>query len=199
MREHYEKSIMKRVIKIAAVALAGLLAAMADSQAQVQQSISISLTISDQDGNSIHTTHIGNKEIITYLVGTNVPGGKLLLVMPTNPTPDPNTNIGASLRVIDSHGNIVTETTSDLFNIYQNPSSHTATRTIAYNSFSFAIGNFGAEIYGQGTWTKSASGSGGQGSFHCNVAGVCVLVGNTDGYQPCAGSITGGSPRPTHD
>jgi hypothetical protein len=190
---------MNRLLKRAVVALAGLLAAVAHSQAQVQQNINISLTVNNQVGTSIHTIHISNKDIIAKMAGTNVPGGKLLLVMPYNPVPDADANIGASLRVIDSHGNIVAETASDSFNIYQDPSSHTGTKTIAYDSFSFAIGSFGAELYGQGTWNKSASGAGGQGSFHCNVAGVCVLIGTTDGYQPCAGSITGSSPRPVRD
>jgi hypothetical protein len=199
MCEHYEKIMNRGVLKKAAVALAGLLAAVAHSQAQVQQNISINLTINNQVGNSIHTIHISNKDIIAKMVGTNVPGGKLLLVMPSNPTPDDDANIGAFLRVIDSHKNIIAEAKTDSFNIYQNPSSHTGTRTIAYDSFSFAIGDFGAEVYGQGTWNKSASGTGGQGSFHCNVAGVCVLIGTTDGYQPCAGSITGSSPQPARD
>jgi hypothetical protein len=190
---------MNRVLKTAAAALAGLLAAMAHSQAQVQQSISINLTISNQDGDGIRPIRIGNKDIITNLVGTNVHGGKLLLVMPTNPTPGDGNNIGAFLRVTDSHGNIVAETTTNSFNIYQGTSSHTATRIIAYENFSFYIGDFGAEIYGQGTWTKSASRAGGQGSFRCNLAGICFLSGITDSYQPCAGSITGASPKPARD
>src|SRR5262249_55659889 len=161
MREYYKKSIMNSVLKTAAVALAGLLAAMANGQAQVQQSISISLTVNNQDGTGIRPFRISNKDIIANLVGTNVPGGKLLLVMPTNPTPDDSANIGAFLRVTDSHGNILADTTTDSFNIYQGTASHTATRTIAYDQFSFDIGNFGGEFYGQGTWTKSASGAGG--------------------------------------
>src|SRR5262249_34974394 len=128
---------MKRVIKTAVVALAGLLAAVADSQAQVEQSISISLTINNQSGTSIRPISFSNKDIILNLVGTNVPGGKLLLVMATNPTPDSSANLGAFLRVRDSHGNIVADTTTDSFNIYQGTSSHTATRIIAYDQFSF--------------------------------------------------------------
>ena len=133
------------------------------------------------------------------MVGTNVPGAKLLLIMPYDPVPDSAANIGADLRVVDSHGNTLAQTDSGSFNIYQDPSSHAGNKTIAYDSFSFAIGSFGAEIYGQGTWNKSASGAGGQGSFHCNVAGVCVLIGTTDGYQPCSGSISGGSPKPAQN
>jgi hypothetical protein len=193
------KNTMNRVLKTVVIGLAGLLAAVANNQAQVQQSINIDLTISNQDGDGIRPIHIRNKDIITNLVGTNVPGGKLLLVMATDPVPGDGNNIGAFLRVTDSHGTIVAETTTDSFNIYQGTSSHTATRIIAYENFSFDIGNFGAEIYGQGTWTKSASRAGGQGSFRCNLAGICFLTGITDSYQPCAGSITGASPKPARD
>jgi len=198
LREHYEKEHMNRVMKTAAVALAGLLAAMANSQAQVQQSISISLTLYNQTETGIRTIRLSNKDLIANLVGTNVPGGKLLLVMPTNPSPDDTANIGAFLRVTDSHGNIIVETTSDSFNIYQGTSSHTATRTVGYDQFSFDFGGFGAELYGTGTWTKTSNGPGGQGSFHCSVSGYCALGGTTDGYQPCSGSISGGTPRPAN-
>jgi len=190
---------MNRVLKRAILVLAGILAAVVQSHAQVQQSINISLTVNNQSSGGIQKMRISNRDIINKMVGTNVPGGRLLLVMPYNPVPDSAANIGAKLRVVDRHGDIVAETTSDLFNIYQDPSSRTATRTIAYDSFSFAIDNFGAEIYGQGSWSKSAPGTGGQGSFHCNVAGVCVFIGITDGYQPCAGTISGGTPRPARD
>ena len=191
---------MTIVLKRAILALVTLLAAaVAHSQTLVQQNVSISLTINSQVDTGIQKIHIGNKEIIAKMVGTNVPNGRLLLVMPYNPVPDSAANIGAFLRALDAHGNIVGETTTDSFNIYQDPSSRTGTKTVACDSFSFDIGNFGAEIEGQGTWTKSNNGSGGQGSFHCNVSGPCVIIGTTDGYQPCSGSITGGSVRLVRD
>jgi len=125
-----------------------------------------------------------------------VSGGKLWLVMPSDPSPDGNGNIGASLRVTDSHGNVIVETTSDSFNIYQAFSSQTSTRTYAWNQFSLAFGGVGAELYGTVIWSKSLR-VGGQGSFHCSVSGHCSLGGITDGDMPCIGSISGGAPKPS--
>jgi hypothetical protein len=98
--------------------------------------------------------------------------------------------------VTDSHNNIVTETDTGTFNIYQTFQSQTTTRTVGFNQFSFDFGGFGAELFGTATWSKSASGAGGQGSFHCSISGRAGLGGVTNGEVPCTGSISGGSPRP---
>jgi hypothetical protein len=187
---------MKRVMKTAVLTLAGFMAALVTSQAQVQQSISISLTLYNQTDTGIRTLHVSNKDIIQNLTGTNVPGGKLWLIMPNDPSPDGSGNIGAFLRVTDSHNNVLAETDTSMFNIYQTFQSQTATRTVGFNQFSFDFGGFGAELFGTATWSKSANGPGGQGSFHCSVSGRVGLGGITDGEVPATGSISGGSPRP---
>ena len=184
------------LLKALAIAGVAVLGFVANGKAQVQQSISFSLTLYNQTDTGVHALHVGTRDVIENLVGTNVPGGKLWLVMPTDPTPGGNGNIGASLRVTDSAGNVIVETTSASFNIYQTTSSQTPTRTVAWNQFSLSFGGLGAELYGTAIWTKSARGPGGQGSFHCSVSGHCGLGGVTDGEKPCTGSIIGGAPRP---
>jgi len=179
-----------------ALVIVAFLGSVANSRAQVQQSISLSLTVYNQTDTSIRAVRVSTKDIIANLVGTNVSGGKLWLVMPSDPSPDGNGNIGASLRVTDSHGNVIVETTSDSFNIYQAFSSQTSTRTYAWNQFSLAFGGVGAELYGTVIWSKSLR-VGGQGSFHCSVSGHCSLGGITDGDMPCIGSISGGAPKPS--
>src|SRR5690349_8905272 len=103
---------MKKSLKALAVAGIAVLACVVNSTAQVQQSISFSLTIFDQSDTGVRTLRVSTKDVIENLAGTSVPGGKLLLIMPNDPSPDGNGNIGAFLRVTDSQGNIVAETTS---------------------------------------------------------------------------------------
>lgn len=188
---------MKTLLKGLAIAGMVVLGFVANSQAQVQQSISFSLTLYDPTGTSVRALRVSTKDIILNLAGTSVPGGKLWLVLPTDPSPDPgNGTIGAVLRVTDSKGNIIVDTTSDSFNIYQTVSAQTATRTVAWNQFSLSFGGLGAELFGTATWDKSAHGPGGQGSFHCTVSGSCALSGTSAGQDPCTGSISGGAPKP---
>ena len=191
---------MKRLLKALVIAGVAVLGFVANGKAQVQQSISFSLTLYDQTDTSVRTLRVSTRDVIENLVGTNVPGGKLWLVMPTDPSPDGNGNIGAFLRVTDSRGNIIVDTTSDSFNIYQTFSSQTSTgtRTYAWNQFSLAFGGIGAELFGTATWSKSSQGPGGQGSFHCSVSGHCGLGGISNGEVPCTGSISGSSPRPAN-
>ena len=172
------------------------LACIANSTAQVQQSINFSLTIYDQSDTGVRAVRVSTRDVIQNLAGTTVPGGKLWLVMPTDPGVDGNGTIGAFLRVTDSQGNIIAETTTDSFNIYQTSFSQSSTRTYAWNQFSVAFGGLGAELYGTATWSKSLRGPGGQGSFHCSVSGHCALGGITNGEQPCIGSISGGATKP---
>ena len=168
-----------------------------NSNAQVQQSISFSLTVYDQTDSGVRAFRVTNKEVIENLAGTNVPGGHLWLVMPSDPGVDGNGTIGAFLRVRDSHGNVIAETNPDTFNIYQNTASQTATRTYAWNGFSLSFGGLGAELFGTATWTKGLRSPGGLGSFECSVNGYCALGGVTDGQRPARGSISGGTPKPT--
>jgi hypothetical protein len=187
---------MKKSLKSLAIAGIAVLASVASSTAQVQQSISFSLTIYDQSDTGVRALRVSNKDVIENLAGAAVPGGKLWLVMPSDPSPDGSGNIGAFLRVTDSHGNIIVETTSDSFNIYQTSFSQTSTHTYAWNQFSLDFGGLGSELYGTAIWTRSFRDPLGQGAFHCSVSGHFALGGVTDGSQPCSGSISGSAPKP---
>jgi len=187
---------MKMSLKALAIAGVAVLGFVANAKGQVQQSISFSLTLYNQTDTGVRALRLSTRNVIENLVGTNVPGGRLWLVMPTEPTPDGSGNISAFLRVTDSRGNVITETTSDSFNIYQTFSSQTGTRVYAWNQFSLAFGGLSAELYGTVAWSKNPRGPGGQGSFHCSVSGHCGLGGVSNGDMPCTGSISGGAPRP---
>ena len=134
---------MKKSLKVLAIAGATVLGCVANCTAQVQQSISFSLTVYNQTDTSVRPLRVSTKDVIG--IGRR-PGTRrqLWLVMPTDPSPDENGNIGAFLRVTDSRGNIIAETTSDSFNIYQLSSSQTGTRTYAWNQFSLAVGGLSA-------------------------------------------------------
>jgi hypothetical protein len=177
---------MKKSLKPLAIAGVAFLGCIASTTAQVQQSVNFSLTIYDQSDTGVRAVRVSTRDVIQNLAGTTVPGGKLWLVMPTDPGVDGNGTIGAFLRVTDSQGNIIAETTTDSFNIYQTSFSQTSTRTYAWNQFSVAFGGLGAELYGTATWNKSLRGPGGQGA----------LGGVTSGEQPCLGSISGGATKP---
>jgi len=189
---------MKTVLKSLAIAGVAVLGFAANGKAQVQQSINFNLTVYNQSDTGVRAVRVGTRDVIENLTGTNVPNAKLWLIMPTDPSPDGNGNIGAFLRVTDSKGNVLVETTSDSFNIYQTSSSQSGTRTYAWNQFSLSFGGLGAELYGTATWSKSGHSPGGQGSFHCSVNGHCALGGITSGEMPCVGSISGGAPRPAN-
>jgi len=186
---------MKKLLKPLVIAGMAFLGYVANSTAQVQQSISFSLTVYNQSDTGVRALRLSNKDIIQNLAGTNVAGGKLWLIMPTDPGVDGNGTIGAFLRVTDSRGNILAETTTDSFNIYQNTAAQTSTRTYAWNGFSLSFGGLGAELYGTAIWSKGVWGPGGLGSFRTSVSGYCALGGITDGQEPCVGSISGSAPK----
>jgi hypothetical protein len=186
---------MKKLSKALAIVGMAFLGYAANGAAQVQQSISFSLTVYNQSDTGVRAVRVSTKDVVQNLAGTDVPGAKLWLVMPTDPSVAGDGTIGAFLRVTDVHGNIIAETTTDTFNIYQNSSSQTANRTYAWNGFSVDFGGLDAELYGTAIWTKNSRSPGGQGTFHCSVSGHCTVGGVTDGEQPCLGSITGGAPR----
>ena len=188
---------MKKVLKGLAIAGVAALGFVANVTAQVQQSISFSLTLYNQTDNAVRAVRVSTRDVIANLVGTNVPGGRLWLVMPSDPSPDASGNIGAFLRVTDSKGNIIVETTSDSFNIYQTFFSQSGARIVAWNQFSLSFGGLSAELYGTVTWSKSLRGTGGQGSFHCSASGHSGLGGTSNGEVPCTGAISGGAPRPS--
>ena len=103
---------MKRLSNALTIAGVAVLGFVASGKAQVQQSISFNLTLRDQTDTGVRLLHISNRDVIENLVGTNVPGGKLWLIMPTDPSPGANGNIGAFLRVMDAKGNVLAETDS---------------------------------------------------------------------------------------
>jgi hypothetical protein len=186
---------MKKLTKTLVIAGMAVLGCVANCTAQVQQNINFSLTVYDQTDSGVRTVRVSNKDVIENLAGSKVPGGKLWLVMPTDPGVDGNGTIGAVLEVTDSHGNVVAQTTTDSFNLYQAAFSQTSTRTYAWNGFSLAFGGLDAELYGTATWSKNSRSPGGQGTFHCAVSGHCALGGFTDGSQPCIGSVSAGTTR----
>src|SRR5690242_21524253 len=101
---------MKKLSKILVLSGMAVLGYVANSTAQVQQSISFSLTVYDQTDTGVRALRLSNKDIIANLVGTNVPGAHLWLIQPNDPGVDGNGTIGAFLRVRDAHGNILAET-----------------------------------------------------------------------------------------
>src|ERR1051326_8055818 len=187
---------MKKLSKALIIAGIAVLGCVANSRAQVQQSINFSLTVYDQTDTGVRALRLSNKDIIQNLVGTNVPGAHLWLVMPVDPGVDGNGTICAFLRVVEARGNILAETTTDSFNIYQNTAAENSNRTYAWNGFSLSFGGLGAELYGTAIWSQSMNSAGGLGSFHCSVNGYCALGGITAGQEPCVGAISGGTPRP---
>jgi hypothetical protein len=186
---------MKKLSKVLAIAGMAFLGYAAIGTAQVQQSINFSFTVYNQTASRVRAVRVSTRDVMENLAGAKVPGGKLWLVMPTDPSVDGNGTIGAFLRVTDAHGNVIAETTTDSFNLYQSSFSQSATRTYAWNGFSIDFGGLDAELYGTATWSKSSRSPGGQGSFHCSVSGHFTLGGVTNGEQPGTGSITGGAPK----
>src|ERR1051326_5532314 len=110
---------MKLLTKTLTIAGVTVLGFVASSNAQVQQGISFSFTVFNQSDSSVRGVRVTNKDVIENLVGTNVPGARVVGVMPNDPSPDGNGNIGAFLRVIDARGNVLAETDTDTFNIYE--------------------------------------------------------------------------------
>src|SRR5690349_2488589 len=104
---HCENKNMKKLLKLLAVAGIALVGCIANSAALVQQSINFSLTLYNQTDSGVRTVRVSTKDIIENLAGIKVPGGKLWLVMPSDPGVDRNGTIGAVLEVTDSHGNVV--------------------------------------------------------------------------------------------
>jgi hypothetical protein len=190
---------MKMVLKTLAIAGMTVVGFVGNSEAQVQQNITFSWTVYNQnDDSSVRAVRVTTKDVIQNLAGTNMPGAKLWLVMSSDPSPDGgnNDNIGAFLRLTDSRGNVIVDTDTDMFNVYEAAYSQIATRTYAWNQFSFDFGGLSAELYGTAIWSRSFRSPGGQGSFHCSVSGHSTLSGITDGDMPSIGSISGGAPRP---
>src|SRR5882724_2968840 len=131
---------MKKLSNTLAIAGVAILGFAANSKAQVQQSISFSLTLYNQTDTGVRALRVSTKDVIDNLAGTNVPGGHLWLIMPTDPGVDGNGTLGAFLRVTDASGNVIVDSTTDSFNLYQAAYSQAAGRTYAWNGFSLDFG-----------------------------------------------------------
>src|SRR5256885_13752829 len=159
---------MKKTVRMVIVSLMVMTgAACADAQ-EVVQNLSISLTVYNETNGIVRPVHVSTRDIIRYFAGTNVPGGKLLLVSPAGP-PATSDNLGASLRVTGNDGIVIDISSPVSFNLFQDFSTvtQTSSRTTTYalNRFSIDFGGFHAELQGLSTWSANASTPGGEGSF----------------------------------
>src|SRR5262245_44686417 len=88
--KHCENENMRKLSQILAIAGMAFLGYAASGLAQVQQSINFTFTVYDQTDSGVRTVRLGTKDVIENLAGAKVPGGKLWLVMPTDPSVDGN-------------------------------------------------------------------------------------------------------------
>src|SRR5947209_19629809 len=86
-RQALRMSTMKKLLKALAIAGVAVLGFVANGKAQGQQSISFSLTLYDQTDTGTRALHVSTRDVIENLAGTNVPSGKLWLVMPPDSNP----------------------------------------------------------------------------------------------------------------
>jgi len=96
--------------------------------------------------------------------------------MPTDPEPGRRWQHRRLPASDGFEGNIIVDTTSASFNIYQTFSSQTGTRIFAWNQFSLSFGGWALSLR-HGDLEQKSLGPGGQGSFHCSVSGHCGLGG----------------------
>ena len=189
---------MNKLAKALVIAGVAVLGVVANGRAQVQQPINFNLKLYDSSGGGVHIIKITTKDVIENLLGdTNVAGAKLWLIMPNDIAPaGDNGNIGASLRVTDSQGNIIVETTSDTFNIYQ--TSYTGRhQNLCVEPVLAGFRRVGSRAVWNGNLDQKQNKTpGGQGSFRVAVSGTCSLGGTSNGQVPCTGSIVGGAAKP---
>jgi len=175
--------------------VSGVLCARAQ---EVVQPLSISLTVYNQTNGIVRPIHISTRDIIRYFAGTNVPGGKLLLVSPAG-SPATSDNLGASLRITGNNDTVIDISSPVSFNLFQDFSTvaQTISRTTTYalNRFSIDFGGFHAELQGLSIWSANATTPGGEGSFRSTVNGQCIIDGISSGNTPCQGTITGAAPK----
>ena len=65
---------MKKPLKALAITGVAFLGCVASATAQVQQSITFSLTVYDQSDTNVHTLRVSTKDVIENLAGTNLEG-----------------------------------------------------------------------------------------------------------------------------
>ncbi len=195
---------MKRNIRIAVAGVLFILGTAVQSHAQfLVQPLNVSLIAYDTVDS--RTFKIGTKQLIQYLVGTNVPNGHLYLVTPTGNAPDSTGDLNAFLRITSGTTTVLEISSPDEFNLFQDTTalktSGMKISTHALNRFSIDSGSVHAELQGISTWKISlASDKGadvsGAGSFQSKVNGWITIDNVTQPVVPVAGSIVAGKPKP---
>jgi len=193
----------------AILALAGITTQCA-AQSNLIQTLSVNLTLYNQTSSTDTSStaqliRVNTKDLIQLFVGTNVPKGQLLLVTPPGNPPGTTGNLGATLRVMSGNTDIVDIPLLTGFDLFQNVAvvnvKGTHITSYAYNHFSFAFGNFAAEVLGYATWNiveKTVDGIdlSGSGAFSAAVNGQATITGVTQTDVPAQGTITAGAPKP---
>ena len=193
---------MKQTLKIAIASALLALGIVANSSAQnLVQSLNVNLIAYDT-GRS-RTVVIGTQQLIRYLVGTNVPGGRLYLVTRGGNAPGTLDNLNAFLRIKRGSTTIYEVTSPDHFNLYQDTAALRSGGRIslAINRFSIDSGSVRAELQGFSTWAIShrivnGVDLSGAGSFRSSVNGWIGIFDVTQPIVPVHGVIIAGSPRP---
>src|ERR1041385_2561536 len=86
-RQALRKSTMKRLLKALAIAGVAVLGFAANGKAQVQQSISFSLTLYDQTDTGVRALHVTTRDVIVNLAGNNITRRKFWLGLPGDTPP----------------------------------------------------------------------------------------------------------------
>jgi len=191
------------------IALAALAAGLPSRAQNALQPINFALVAYDQPTpTATKLIRFGNKDIIRYFAGTNVPNGQLLLVTPLASGVLTNTgNMNAFLRITQRQTTILEVPTPDSFNLFQDSisvSRHlTSTAATGTDRFSIDFGGFHAELQALNNWFTGHEGTRtnnirfptGIGRFSAfGASGEGTIDGVTQTGVPISGTITGGTP-----
>ncbi|HVM46560.1 MAG TPA: hypothetical protein VMU04_00965 [Candidatus Acidoferrum sp.] len=149
---------MKMIRIAAASALLALSATMQSHGQDTVQPLTITLTAYNPTGSGgVQLVRFTTKDEIRFLVGTNVSGGQLLLVMPISSGVISNTgNMNAYLEVTQNGNDILDVPTPDSFNLFQDSVvDNTSGRvTIAYGTdrYSTDYAEYHSELQAFNTW-----------------------------------------------
>ena len=153
------KDYSVKMIRIAAAsALLALSATMQSHGQNTVQPLTITLTAYNPTGSGgVQLVRFTTKDEIRFLVGTNVSGGQLLLVMPISSGVISNTgNMNAYLEVTQNGNDILDVPTPDSFNLFQDSVvDNTSGRvTIAYGTdrYSTDYAEYHSELQAFNTW-----------------------------------------------
>jgi hypothetical protein len=167
------------------------------------QTLNVNLTAYDTVSN--RTIKIATKDLIQYFVGTNVPGGLLLLVTPIGNAPGTTGDLNAFLRITSGTTTVLEITSPTEFNLFQDSAAlKTNVTTIsshALNRFSIDSGSVRAELQGISTWSISralvnGADLSGTGSFQSSVNGWISIYNVTQPGVPISGTIVASRPKP---